>query len=195
MSATTVELFYAILAVAAMLVIVGLVGLRLLALVSAGARERYDDVADAIGPYAFSLAWFVALLATAGSLYFSEVAGFTPCTLCWYQRIAMYPLVVILAIGAARRERAAAWYGGALAGIGALIAAYHVALEWIPSLDSGACDASTPCTLVWFRVFGFISLPTLALTAFLLILTLLAVRLSAAADHDPDQPDPARSTP
>ena len=195
MSATTVELFYAILAVAAMLVIVGLVGLRLLALVSAGARERYDDVADAIAPYPLSLAWFVALLATAGSLYFSEVAGFTPCTLCWYQRIAMYPLVVILAIGAARRERAAAWYGGALAGIGALIAAYHVALEWIPSLDSGACDASTPCTLVWFRVFGFISLPTLALTAFLLILTLLAVRLSAAAGHDPDQPDPARSTP
>ena len=130
-----------------------------------------------------------------GSLYVSEVGHLEPCTLCWYQRIAMYPLVVILAIGAARRERAAAWYGGALAGIGALIAAYHVALEWIPSLDSGACDASTPCTLVWFRVFGFISLPTLALTAFLLILTLLAVRLSAAAGHDPDQPDPARSTP
>jgi disulfide bond formation protein DsbB len=195
MSATTVELFYAILAVAAMIVIVGLVGLRLLALVSTGARERYDDVAGAIAPNALSLAWFVALLATAGSLYFSEVAGFTPCTLCWYQRIAMYPLVVVLAIGAARRERAAAWYGGALAGIGALIAAYHVALEWVPSLDTGACDATTPCTLVWFRVFGFISLPTLALTAFLLILSLLAVRLSAAAGHDPDQPDPARSTP
>lgn len=195
MSATTVELFYAILAVAAMIVIVGLVGLRLLALVWTGARERYDDVAGAIAPNALSLAWFVALLATAGSLYFSEVAGFTPCTLCWYQRIAMYPLVVVLAIGAARRERAAAWYGGALAGIGALIAAYHVALEWVPSLDTGACDATTPCTLVWFRVFGFISLPTLALTAFLLILSLLAVRLSAAAGHDPDQPDPARSTP
>ncbi|HET7168974.1 MAG TPA: disulfide oxidoreductase [Candidatus Limnocylindrales bacterium] len=201
MSATTVELFYAILAVAAMITIAALAVLRLLALVSDAARERYDDVAATIAPHALSLAWFVALLATTGSLYFSEIAGFTPCTLCWYQRIAMYPLVVILAIGAARRERAAAWYAGALAGIGAVISAYHVALEWIPSLDTGACAASTPCTLVWFRMLGFISLPTLALTAFLLILTLLIVRPSAAAmaatldRHDPVEPDPARSTP
>ena len=62
--------------------------------------------------------------------------------------------------------------------IGALIAAYHVLLEWFPSLSSGACDPDNPCTLVWFRVFGFISLPTLALTAFLLILTLVTIRRS-----------------
>jgi hypothetical protein len=64
--------------------------------------------------------------------------------------------------------------------VGALISGYHVALEWIPSLDTGACSVAVPCTLVWFRAFGIFSLPTLALTAFLLILTLVLVR-------DPDE--------
>jgi disulfide bond formation protein DsbB len=189
MSVATVELFYAILAVAAMVAIVLIVGLRLLASVSPAARDPYDAIASVIHPNALGLAWFVALLATAGSLYFSEVAGFTPCTLCWYQRIAMYPMVVILAIGAARHERAATWYATGLAAIGAAIAAYHVALEWVPSLDAGACAATAPCTYVWFRTLGFISLPLLALTAFLLILTLFAVRPLT----EPSSDDPSRS--
>ncbi|MGH2475812.1 MAG: disulfide bond formation protein B, partial [Candidatus Limnocylindrales bacterium] len=115
MSVAVVQTFYAILALASMVAIVAIVGLRLLAVASDGAREAYDSVAGVVGPNALGLAWFVALLATGGSLYFSEVAGFTPCTLCWYQRIAMYPLVVVLAIGAARRDRAVAWTAGALA--------------------------------------------------------------------------------
>ncbi len=191
MSVALVQTFYAILALGAMVAIVAIVGLRLVAAVSDAARDAFDAVAAVIAPNALGLAWFVALLATAGSLYFSEIAGFTPCTLCWYQRIAMYPLIVVLAIGAARRDRAVAWTALALAGIGAVIAGYHVALEWIPSLDTGACAAATPCTFVWFRVFGFISLPTLALTAFLLILTLLALHLTDERTID----DPARSTP
>ena len=89
----------------------------------------------------------------------------------------MYPQVVILGIAAARRETAGAIYSAALAGIGALIAAYHVALEWFPALDSGTCDPDNPCTLIWFRVFGLISLPTLALAAFLLILAFTVIRI------------------
>jgi disulfide bond formation protein DsbB len=76
-------------------------------------------------------------------------------------------------------------YAGALAAIGAVISLYHVALEWIPALDTGACDPDNPCTLVWFRVFGFISLPLLALAAFLLILTVLSIRPREADDGDP----------
>ena len=99
----------------------------------------------------------------------------------------------------ARRERRRARiYAAALAAIGAVIAAYHVLLEWFPSLDSGACDPDNPCTLVWFRVFGFISLPTLALTAFLLILTLwpsgsptTPIR-SNGGPHDPLRPATSR---
>jgi disulfide bond formation protein DsbB len=185
MSVDTVELFYGILALVAFVVVIGLVALRLLAFASDGAAGAYERVAEAIAPNAIGIAWVVAVLATAGSLYFSEVAGFDPCRLCWYQRIAMYPLVVVLTVAAYRRERAGAVYAGALAAVGAVIALYHVALEWIPALDTGACDPDNPCTLVWFRVFGFISLPTLALAAFLLILTVLSIRPREAAEDQP----------
>lgn len=185
MSVETVQLFYGLLALLAWVVIAVLAVIRALAMASDGARDTWDAVTDAIAPNALGLAWLVAFLATAGSLYLSEVAGYVPCTLCWYQRIAMYPLVVILAVGAARRDGAAAIYALSLAVVGALIALYHSALEWIPALDTGACSAATPCTLVWFRVFGFISLPNLALTAFALIIVILLIRVRHP-DHRSD---------
>jgi hypothetical protein len=181
LSVETVERFYAILAIVGVAVMIVIGGLRFLAIASDRALDAYAAVAHVIQPRALFATWVVAVFATAGSLYFSEVAGFAPCTLCWYQRIAMYPLVVILGVGAVRRVRAVPG-SASLAAIGALIAGYHVALEWIPSLDTGACAVAAPCTFVWFRVFGVFSLPTLALTAFLLILTLLLV-------HDPDAPE------
>jgi Disulfide bond formation protein DsbB len=179
-----VERFYAILAILAMAAMIVIGGLRFLAIGSDGALDAYAGLARIIQPRAMSIAWVAAVLATVGSLYFSEIAKFTPCTLCWYQRIAMYPFVVLLGVAVARRARSVT---GAplLATIGALIAGYHVALEWVPSLDTGACSLSAPCTLVWFRVFGIFSLPTLALVAFLFILTLLLVR-------DPDEAEDRR---
>lgn len=182
MSVETVQLFYGLLAVAGAALIVMIGGLRLLAAGSDGALDAYAALARLLRPHALAFGGAVAVLATAGSLYFSEIAGYTPCTLCWYQRIAMYPLVVVLGVGALRRWPAGVPGSAVLAAIGALIAGYHVALEWLPALDTGACDVAVPCTLIWFRVFGVISLPTLALTAFLLILTLLLVR-------DPDELD------
>ena len=100
---------------------------------------------------------------------------------------------VILGIAAVRRDSGIRVYGMALAAIGAVIATYHVALEWIPALDTGACGLGPSCSVVWFRAFGFISLPTLALIAFLSILTLLAVgsprsRRPADADDPPTSP-------
>ncbi len=197
MSVAAVETFFGLLALVGLAAIAAVVVLRLAATFSDAGRDRWDDLVHVVAPNAYAMAWVVAFLATAGSLYFSEVANFEPCRLCWYQRIAMYPLVILLGIAAARRERAGAYYVGALAFIGALVSTYHVALEWFPSLDSGACSATTPCTLVWFRVFGFISLPTLALTAFLLILTLIAIRLAAPAAEPDDalDPDPDRRLP
>jgi disulfide bond formation protein DsbB len=177
-----VQRFYGILAIAAIAAMVVIVALRVLAIRSDPALDAYAAIARAVQSRAVIAAWIVAFLATAGSLYFSEVAGYEPCTLCWYQRIAMYPLVVILGVAMLRRQRRVPTGAVALAAIGALIAGYHVALEWIPSLDTGTCAVAVPCTVVWFRVFGIFSLPTLALTAFLLILTLLLVR-------DPDETD------
>ena len=177
-----VERFYAILAILAIAAMIAIGGLRFLAIGSDGALDAYAALARFIQHRAMAIGWVVAVLATVGSLYFSEVAGFTPCNLCWYQRIAMYPLVVILGAAILRRQRRAPAGSVALAAIGAAISAYHVALEWIPAIDTGACAVSVPCTDVWFRVFGIFSLPTLALTAFLLIITLLLVR-------DPDEAD------
>jgi disulfide bond formation protein DsbB len=180
-TADVVARFYAILALVAIGAMVIVSGLRVLAVGSDRALDAYAALARIIQPRAIAVGWVVALLATVGSLYFSEVAGFTPCTLCWYQRIAMYPFVVLFGVATLRRAHYVTG-APALAAVGAVVAGYHVALEWLPSLDTGACAAATPCTYVWFREFGIFSLPTLALTAFLLILTLLLVR-------DPDETD------
>ena len=161
MTPATVSLFYALLALVANGVVVAIIALAL--------AGRLDAVRELLGGTAITGALLVAVLALAGSLYFSEVARYEPCTLCWYQRIAMYPLVVVLGVAAWQRDAGVARYVLPLAGIGAAIAAYHYALEWFPALDSGVCSASTPCSVVWFRELGFISIPYLALSAFALI--------------------------
>ena len=113
----------------------------------------------------------VAGAAMAGSLWFSEVAGYVPCTLCWYQRIAMYSLAIIGVVAVIRKERPTA-YIVTLASIGLLVSIYHYLLERFPSLDAGACSTTLPCEYIWFERFGFITLPFMALTGFLAILTL-----------------------
>jgi disulfide bond formation protein DsbB len=169
---STVSLFYGLLALVANVIVIGVI---VLAVAGRGSpvAEGLGSVRAAIGPGALVAAFGVALLATLGSLYFSEIAHFEPCRLCWYQRIAMYPLVVILAVAAWRRDASVGRYVVPVAAVGALIATYHYALEWLPGLDSGVCVAAAPCTLVWFRALGFISLPYLALSAFLLIIVLM----------------------
>jgi disulfide bond formation protein DsbB len=168
-----VELFYALLAVVANVVVVGVA-----VAVVAGHGRRLREL---VGPSAIAGAFAVAVLATAGSLFFSEVARFEPCRLCWYQRILMYPLVVVLGIAAIRRDELVGRYVLPLASIGAVTSAYHYALEWFPALDTGACAAGTPCTIVWFRQLGFASLPYLALSAFLLIAVLVWLGASDGA--------------
>ncbi len=117
----------------------------------------------------------IALVASAGSLALSEIAGYTPCVLCWYQRIAMYPLSVILLVAAARRDRAVWMTAVPLAGVGATIATWHVAIERRPSLAGDVCDPAAPCALRWVEEFGFLTLPTMALIGFLAIIGLALV--------------------
>lgn len=125
------------------------------------------------------LAFLVAATATAGSLYFSEVANYEPCRLCWYQRIAMYPLVVILLVAAIRGDRSVRWYAGPVAAIGMAVSTYHYVVEWNPSLDAGACGLGPSCTAVWFRELGFISLALMALCGFAAILVLVVPRTAS----------------
>lgn len=120
-------------------------------------------------------AWGVALVATLGSLYLSEVVGFVPCVLCWYQRIAMYPLVVVLGVGMVRGDASVWRYALPLAVIGAGIAAYHVTIQFQPALDVGVCSAGASCTGRYLNVFGFVSIPVMAGGAFLLVGSLMGL--------------------
>jgi len=118
-------------------------------------------------------AWFVALLATSGSLYFSEVAHLVPCQLCWYQRVTMYPLVLVLGVGLLRGDGAAWRYGLPLSLVGILVSAYHVWIQFQPSLAPETCGAGAPCSIRYLAVFGVVSIPMMAGAAFLLIIALL----------------------
>ncbi|HET7720823.1 MAG TPA: disulfide bond formation protein B [Acidimicrobiales bacterium] len=170
----------------AMLAVVAEAGVAVALIVVIGGRWSArlagwrDSLVDLFGPVALQLALGVALVATLGSLYLSEVANFPPCRLCWYQRIAMYPLVPILAVAIWRRDAGVRFYALPLALVGGLISTYHVVLERYPSLESGVCEVANPCTLIWVRRFGYLTIPTMALSAFALIAVLL---LAAGADE------------
>ena len=125
------------------------------------------DLADDAGLW---IAAAIAVTATLGSLYFSEVADYVPCRLCWFQRIAMYPLALILVIAAVRRDRSVRWYAGPLAAVGALVSTYHYLIEWRPSLEGGACGVGPSCADIWFRELGFVTLAFMALCGFVAIL-------------------------
>lgn len=161
--------FFAVLALAAA---AAALGLTLVAAVP-GARRRVAAALDGRLP----LAAGVAGIATLGSLYYSEVAGLIPCELCWYQRICMYPLAVVLGVAAVRHDLSARFQALPLAVIGALIAAYHTVLQTFPGLAVTACDPDAPCTAAPFREFGFVSLPFMALCGFALVAVLLAFPL------------------
>jgi disulfide bond formation protein DsbB len=126
-----------------------------------------DDVA-------LPLATAIAAVATAGSLYLSEVAGYVPCALCWYQRIAMYPLTIVLGVAALRRDRRVWLTAVPIAAIGSAVSVWHIVIERNPALG-GPCDPTAPCSIRWVEEFGFLTLPTMALIAFLAIIVLTLV--------------------
>ena len=136
------------------------------------------------------LAWLVAATCTVGSLYFSESLGLLPCTLCWYQRVAMYPMAVILLVAALRRDRSVRWYAVPLAGIGISVSVYHYLIEWNPEWEATSCDITVPCTTPYFRAFGFVSISFMALCGFAAILALLLlVPAPTGSDSSDDEAD------
>jgi disulfide bond formation protein DsbB len=122
----------------------------------------------------------VAIVTTLGSLYYSLHAGFIPCELCWYQRIAMYPLVVVLGVGWLRRDPKAWITALPFVVVGAPLALYHWLVERVPSFaESSSCSAFAPCTAPYFEKLGFVTLAWMSLSSFLLIGTLLALFVTA----------------
>jgi len=173
MSALTMQLFFSMLAVIALAGAVLLLAARLL-----GTRVPALRAFEAmIAPSAVWLAWLVAATCMAGSLYFSEVVHLRPCRLCWYQRFAMYPLVLVLLVVAVSKNRWARRYARLAAGIGVGISSWHYLIERYPSLEpSNVCELSNPCTVIWFERMGFVTIPFMALCGFLAISFLLAAR-------------------
>ena len=195
MDVDTASLFLALLAVVAQAAVAIAVVLFVGGRLSARVERWRRSAVEAIAPHALTLAFVVAAVSMAGSLYFSEVANFTPCQLCWYQRICMYPLVPLLGLAAWRRDRGIRPYAAIVAGFGLLIASYHVLLERYPTLESGACDPTNPCTLIWVQRLGYLTIPTMALSGFALVLTLLAVANPTGDELCPPELSPSHTDP
>jgi disulfide bond formation protein DsbB len=172
--------FFTILTLLANAAVIVAAVLALGALVSKRMRELGVSVLTAVGPSARLLAWIVATVATLGSLYYSEIAHFVPCRLCWYQRICMYPLAVILLIGLLLRDRRTRWYAAPFVIVGAPLSLYHWLVERVDFFaKSSSCSAEAPCTVPWFQELGYVTLAFMALSAFLLIGTLLLAEWGA----------------
>jgi len=127
-------------------------------------------------------AWLIATVATLGALFMSEVMGFAPCVLCWWQRIFMFPLVLILALGLFPFDPKVTRYALPLAVIGLGLAAFHVLLTLgiIPEALA-PCRQGIPCKTIQIEWFGFVTIPLLSLFAFLTITGLLLAATRSAS--------------
>lgn len=144
-----------------------------------------------IEEYGGWLAFVIALIATLGSLYYSEIAGFIPCRLCWYQRILMYPLTVVTLIGAWKRDDFLPDYVLPLSIIGMLVSGYHYLMEKGVVAASATCSVDVPCNITYVNYFGFITIALMAFTAFTLItLIMLAMKFAYRRDTSGQLPIP-----
>ncbi|MBJ7956138.1 disulfide bond formation protein B [Bacillus cereus group sp. N28] len=120
--------------------------------------------------YTLYMAWIVSMIATLGSLFFSEILGFIPCELCWFQRIMMYPLCIILGIATFYNEKNIKKYILPISIIGGSISLYHYAIQKVPRFSEiNPCVQGVPCNVDYINWLGFITIPFLALIAFCLI--------------------------
>jgi disulfide bond formation protein DsbB len=153
-----------------------------------GVRGPLAAIRSAIWGYELWLAFLVAAIATGGSLFFSEVANFIPCELCWFQRICMYPIALISLLMALANDHRAACYLLPLPVIGAAVSIYHLLVENGIVEQSQACLVSAPggCATKWINEFGYMTIPTLALTGFALTFAFLLFAVFDTREADGD---------
>jgi disulfide bond formation protein DsbB len=154
-----------------------LAGLLIVLALAALARIRAPlrGVASLVWGYELWAAFVVAAIATGGSLFFSEIAGFVPCELCWFQRICMYPLSLLTLFAAAHGDYRFARYLLPLPVAGAGVSIYHLLVENHVVSTPAACQIGAGCTVKWIDEFGYMTIPTLALTGFVLLIGFLAL--------------------
>jgi disulfide bond formation protein DsbB len=151
---------------------------------AAGARGPLRRLRAVLWGYELWAAFVVAAIATGGSLFFSEIAHFVPCELCWFQRICMYPLSIVTLLAALRGDHRVARYLLPLPIVGAGVSVYHLLVENGVVEQAKACLASAPggCATKWIDEFGWITIPTLALTGFVLLTGFLALAAIGSGD-------------
>jgi disulfide bond formation protein DsbB len=184
----TTNFFLVLTLVADAVVVVALV-LAIAALVSPRARAAVVSFAAAVAPQSVLLAWIVATVTTLGSLYYSEHAGFVPCELCWYQRIVMYPLVIVLGVAWLRRDVQVWKTVLVFVVIGAPLSLYHWLVERVPAFaESSSCSVTVPCTAPYFEKLGFVTLAWMAMSSFLLIGVLMLCTVVGSRAYQPVEP-------
>ncbi len=136
-------------------------------------KNRKSKILKVFAKIADKYTFIMALVATLGSLYYSEIAGFEPCKYCWFQRILMYPLTIIMFIALRIKDKYISRYVLPISVMGTLLAGYHylTQLGWLPS-TCVATGYSVGCAKVFVMTFGYITIPMMSFTAFLLILVL-----------------------
>jgi len=154
--------------------VIGQAAVAVLALVGAlalaGVRRPLEFVRESLWGYELWVVSAVAAIGVAGSLYLSEVAGYIPCELCWYQRICLYPLSILVLLAALRSDFGVSRYLLPLPIVGAGLAVYQLLLENHVLSQTQACLISAPggCATKWIDELGYVTIPTLALTGFVL---------------------------
>jgi disulfide bond formation protein DsbB len=161
----------------------GVVGQALVVLLVLSLLVARDRIRAWLWGYELWAAFVVAAIATGGSLFLSEVAGFIPCEMCWYQRICMYPLSLLTLFLAFHGDHRTARYLLPFPVIGAGVSVYHLLIENHVVATPAQCQVGAGCTVKWINYFGYMTIPTLALTAFALLTVFLGL---AAASNDQD---------
>jgi disulfide bond formation protein DsbB len=186
----TMKLFFAMLTLVTNVVVIAYVLLVVAAVWSKQAAQLKRRFHELIDGYELLLAAVVAGTATLGSLYLSEIADLPPCRLCWFQRLIMYPTAVALAIAAWKRFVQVRIPIMIEVIVGAGVAFWHYLLQYNPSWQGTSCSLEVPCAQVWFRVLGFISIPYMALSAFLFVLVMmiaLGVNQADVSRHEQEE--------
>ncbi|HKD95280.1 MAG TPA: disulfide bond formation protein B [Gaiellaceae bacterium] len=151
-----------------------------------GVRGPLNFIRNLLWGYELWGAFVVAAIATGGSLFYSQVAHFVPCEFCWFQRVLMYPLSILTLLIAIRGDNRAARYLLPLPIVGAGTSIYHILIEQGVIKEPIGCFKSAPggCGVNWIanHSFGYLSIPTLALTAFLLIIGFLLLASTGEAE-------------
>ncbi len=149
-------------------------------------RKQFPKILDWIGKYGLLLAFLLSVVATAGSLFYSNVAGFAPCQLCWFQRIFMYPLVVLLGVALLKRDRRIVDYALWIGGIGWVISLYQNYIYYSEGGLKAVCQVgggSVSCVVRYVLEFSYVTIPVMALTAFSLVIIFLVFAKLYARNH------------